>query len=167
MVRLAELFDRAAPWEWDGALAGAKIATFQINDIRYMVGFNEYKNLMDQLSGMLPELQHEDVWLAGFAAEIDGEWRQDTVGGNDATTVSTIILTFLQIVRAFLQEQNPPVLAIPAVKDRERVYTQIAKRVATQAKDLGYTFGGTEEATFPQYGRSVVFYFVRNDMNNG
>ena len=164
MVRLVELFDRAAPWEWTGTLAGAQMATFEISGVNYMVGFNEYKNLMQQTGGMLPELQHEDIWLSGFAAEIDGEWRQDTVGGNDAGTVSTVILTFLQIVRAFLKEQNPPVLAIPAVKDRERIYTQIAKRVATQAKDLGYTFGGTEEATFPEYGHSVVFYFARDDL---
>lgn len=164
MVRLVELFDKSAPWEWEGSLAGADIAMFEVAGTKYMVGFNPYSDLLD-MSDEFPALQHEDVWLAGFAAEIDGQWRQDTIGGTDVNTVSTIILTFLQIVQAFLTEKRPPVLAIPAAKDRERVYAQISKRVATHANELGYVFAGKEEATFPIHGESVVFYFVRGDLN--
>lgn len=167
MVRLVELFDRSAPWEWENSITGVHTAMFEVAGVNYMVGFNEYKDLLSMNPAMntqFPTLQHEDVWLAGFAAEIDGQWRQDTVGGNDASTVSTVILTFLQIVRAFLEEKQPPVLAIPAVKDRERIYAQISKRVGAHAKELGYTFSGKEETTFPEYGQSVVFYFVRGDL---
>ena len=163
MVRLVELFDRSAPWEWAGSLAGADIAMFEVGGVNYMVGFNKYEDLLS-ISDQFPALQHEDVWLAGFAAEIDGQWRQDTIGGNDASTVSTIVLTFLQIVQAFLKEKQPPVLAIPAIKDRERIYAQIAKRVATHAKELGYVFSGKEDTTFPEHGSSVVFYFTRGDL---
>lgn len=161
-MKLIELFGKSTPWKWAGSVGGADIAMFEVDDVNYMVGFNRYEDL--QAMGPFPALQHEDVWLAGFAAEIDGQWRQDTVGGTGAGTVSIIIRTFLEIVQAFLTEQRPPVLAIPAVKDREKIYAQISKRVDAKARDLGYVFSGKEEATFPEYGKSVVFYFVREDL---
>ena len=165
MVRLVELFDRAVPWEWsDGLIPGAVAAEFEVDGVNYVVGFNPYDAMRAMGGDMFPQLQHENVWLAGFAAEIDGEWRQDTVGGNNAATVSAVIFTFLKILESFLIEKKPPVLAIPAVMDRERVYAQIAKRVDSKASALGYSFSGKEEATFPEHGQSVVFYFVRDDL---
>ncbi len=162
MVKLVELFDRTVPWEWDGTMMGATMAVFEVNNINYMVGFNPYSDMQEAFD--LPDLQHEDVWLTGFASQIDGEWRQDTIGGTNPAVVSTIFRTFLEIVKAFLEEKRPVVLAIPAVADREKIYAQIAKRVASNAKELGYVFSGKEYATFPQFGQSVVFYFVRDDL---
>ncbi len=162
MVKLVELFDRVAPWEWAGTQMGATMATFAVGGVDYLVGFNPYDTL--EAMGGFPKLQHEDVWLAGFAANIDGDWRQDTVGGSDVRSVSIVIHTFLRILQAFLEDERPAVLAIPAVMDREKIYAQIAKRVAKEGKKLGYEFTGKEEATFPQFGRSVVFYFVRSDL---
>lgn len=162
MVKLVELFDRHVDWEWT-TFMGNPAAAFEVDGVQYIVGFNEYDSMVTMGGGMFPPLKYRDVTLAGFAANIDGQWRQDDVGGNNPRAVSQVIFTFLKILETYIQQERPKVLAIPAVTDRERVYAQIAKRVGQRAGELGYEEGEKEEATFPHFGRSVVFYFVRKD----
>jgi len=150
-MTLLELFNRTAAWEWLSAHNNPfpgmfqYAAEFHIGDIRYVAGLGQE---IDVIPGF-------DTHMVGFAADIDGQWREDEVGsGNEFLVFSTI----MDIIEKYLTKKKPQILLVAGDPHREEIYTRLLKRRKNDLDRVGYVLYGRME-----YGSQFILLLVRKD----
>lgn len=146
-MKLLELFNRTAPWEWadDNMFGHTDVeAHFEIDGVQYVAGFADMFG------------SH----IFGFVSNSGNGWQEnDTGGGNELMVFSTI----MDIISNFVTQYHPDELAVGGVPSRERIYTRMLKRKESEIQAAGYELTGPEQTTWPGYG-NVVMYTIRKEM---
>ncbi len=164
MSILLELFDKSAPYEWDD-LFGTPAATFEIEDVPYLVAFLPFEaNFLDDSTSPIPR-KYDTIMGALIANYEEG----DLVSGNYLIGTGNEFLVFstaLKIFEDYLQNHQPEVFAIAALEaeGRPQTYAKIMKRIASRTAKAGYVLADEEDMAGTQFGAMHTFYMLRHDL---
>ncbi len=163
-MRLLELFDKHAPYEWS-SMMGIQAATFKVEDVPYLVAFMPFAaNFLGDSTSLLPQ-KYETTMGAMIANYTEG----DLVSGNYLLGTGNEFLVFstaIKIFEEFLQKEQPEAFAVAALvsEGRDKTYAKMAKRLARRMKKSGYTLVDEETMMGTQFGEMHVFYVLRDDL---
>lgn len=137
-----ELLQKTAEWKWTRDLQWAE---FHIKENHYQVGFFFLPN------GKL---------FVGFGLvnPETGSWEEGNTGTGSAFLVFS---TVIDIFKDYARREKPESVVIPAVPEREVLYTRMISRIAP---DLGYELSNRETSHFVDYGNVVFLEIVRKDL---
>jgi hypothetical protein len=163
-MRLLELFDKHAPYEWE-SMMGAQAATFEVEDVPYLVAFMPFDaNFLGDSTSLLPR-KYDTTMGAMIANYTEG----DLVSGNYLIGTGNEFLVFstaIKIFEEFLQKEQPEAFAVAALvaEGRDQTYAKMARRLAKRMKKSGYTLVDEETMNGTQFGPMHVFYVLRDDL---
>lgn len=113
-MKLTELFKKTVPWKWTTNTKTTKVATFNIEDETYEVGFST------------AELFPEGAWMVEF-----GILQQDMLhyGVTDLGHGYEVLSTVMEIFNEFVKTQDPNVLVFGAEEEsRRKLYNRMVSR---------------------------------------
>jgi hypothetical protein len=163
-MKLLELFDKQAPYEWTD-FHGMPAATFEVGNTKYLVAFMPWENNFGPSSNSeIPE-KFETVMGALIANYEEG----DLVSGNYLLGVgnaSLVFTTALHIFEEYIGRYKPEVFAVAALvaEKRPAIYARIMKRFAKEIAKTGYTLVDEETMQDTPFGAMHAFYLLRQDL---
>ncbi len=166
-MKLLELFDKTAPYEWTTFAGQFPAAKFQVEDKEYTVMFVPYSGSFG-MGYAQSELQNQfdDIWMGAMQMSSEGGEYQDedmlTSTGNEFLVMSTSIAIFGE----FMAKHQPEVFVVAALMEEERdvVYRKIMGRIAKRIARQGYVPVEEETMSDTPFGAVHAFYLLREDL---
>lgn len=163
-MRLLELFDRTAPYEWTDMM-GVPAATFEVEGTGYLVAFMPWEANFGMFSSSEYPEEHETTMGAMIANYEEG----DLMSGNYLLGTGNEFLVFstaLEIFEEYLGKYQPELFAVCALvaERRHLVYTKMMKKVAKRVEKVGYVFVDEETMQETPFGPMHAFYLLRQDL---
>ena len=141
-MRLLELFQNIAPWKWKGETQ----AEFEAGGNSYHVQFI-----------FLPS--GEDGVGFGMINPETGKYEEGNTGTGSGLLVFS---TVMDIIKEYVKRENPESLLIPAVVERERLYTRMVTKIAPS---LGYELSDRQASQQGAHGKVVFLTITRQDLH--